>query len=167
MAFEEGAKGRLGAVVFEKCVLEGDVNAQTAVGTGEMESIECDLAVCAVGYTASPPCPDGGRAVPQAGPAGTYAQVGGVSRRGSTARAGSNAAPPASSARTSPTRARRRPPCSRTWLLVVWLVMPRARGGPGLAPDRYSGEGEREDGGAARGADVGMLAAAKSSRMPK
>ena len=76
MAFEEGASGRVGAVVFEKCVLEGDVNAQTAVGTGDMERIECDLAICAVGYTASPPCPDGGRAIPQAGPAGTYAQVG-------------------------------------------------------------------------------------------
>ena len=76
VAFEEGASGRVGAVVFEKCVLEGDVNAQTAVGTGELERIECDLAVCAVGYTASPPCPDGGRAIPQAGPAGTYAQVG-------------------------------------------------------------------------------------------
>ena len=102
VAFEEGAKGRVGAVVFEKCVLEGDVNAQRAVGTGEMERLECDLAVCAVGYTASPPCPDGGRAVPQAGPAGTYAQVGsrvapklycsGWVKRGPTGIVGSNVA---------------------------------------------------------------------------
>ena len=102
VAFEEGAKGRLGAVVFEKCVLEGDVNAQRAVGTGEMERIECDLAICAVGYTASPPCPDGGRSKPQAGPAGTYAQVGsrvapglycaGWVKRGPTGIVGSNVA---------------------------------------------------------------------------
>jgi adrenodoxin-NADP+ reductase len=102
VAFEEGAKGRVGAVVFEKCVLEGDVNAQTAVGTGELERIECDLAICAVGYTASPPCPDGGRAIPQAGPAGTYAQVGsrvapglycsGWVKRGPTGIVGSNVA---------------------------------------------------------------------------
>ena len=102
VAFEEGTKGRLGAVVFEKCVLEGDVNAQRAVGTGEMERIECDLAICAVGYTASPPCPDGGRATPQQGPAGTYAQAGsrvapglycaGWVKRGPTGIVGSNVA---------------------------------------------------------------------------
>ena len=78
------------------------MNAQTAVGTGEMERIECDLAVCAVGYTASPPCPDGGRAIPQAGPAGTYAQAGsrvapglycaGWVKRGPTGIVGSNVA---------------------------------------------------------------------------
>lgn len=102
VAFEEGAKGRVGAVVFEKCVLEGDVNAQRAVGTGVLESIECDLAVCAVGYTASPPCPDGGRATPQHGPAGTYAHVSsrvapglycsGWVKRGPTGIVGSNVA---------------------------------------------------------------------------
>ncbi len=102
VAFEEGAKGSLGAVVFEKCVLEGDVNAQRAVGTGKMERIECDLAVCAVGYTASPPCPDGGRSKPQAGPAGTYAHASsrvapglysaGWVKRGPTGIVGSNVA---------------------------------------------------------------------------
>lgn len=102
VAFEAGAAGRLGAVVFERCTLEGDVHQQHAVGTGELDRIACDLAVCAVGYTASPPDPAGGRAKPQPGPAGTYAHVAsrvapklycaGWVKRGPTGIVGSNVA---------------------------------------------------------------------------
>jgi adrenodoxin-NADP+ reductase len=47
-------ESRVGAAVFEKCVLQGPPHQQKAIGTGQTETIASDLVLTSVGYKSLP-----------------------------------------------------------------------------------------------------------------
>ncbi|CAE7751447.1 fdxr [Symbiodinium microadriaticum] len=50
----ESDSDAVNGVVFEKCVLDGPAHKQRAIGTGRLESINCDLVLTSVGYKSEP-----------------------------------------------------------------------------------------------------------------